>query len=215
MRITLSFHKPHIRIKKLKMPPPAIPLSPAESITNEIIQLFEQYGAEDYDGEPVSQTSHMIQCAMLAMDNWSDMTLILGALLHDIGHLLKHKSPTQLMDGYGVLNHESIGAAYLRSKGFPERICAVVEQHVAAKRYLVATDAAYQSKLSPASVQTLQWQGGPMSPEEAWAFEKHPFFTDIIKVRRWDEEAKGSQAVLLPLSYYRKLLHDYLTTLYT
>jgi predicted HD phosphohydrolase len=64
-------------------------------------------------------------------------------------------------------------------------------------------------------VQTLQWQGGPMSPEEAWAFEKHPFFTDIIKVRRWDEEAKSSQAVLLPLSYYRKLLHDYLTTLHT
>jgi phosphonate degradation associated HDIG domain protein len=215
MRIFLSLHKPHIRIKKPNMSQPAIALSPAESTTNEIIQLFEQHGAEDYDGEPVSQTSHMIQCAMLAMENWSDMTLILGALLHDVGHLLKHKGPTQLMDGYGVVNHENIGAAYLRSKGFPERLCAVVEQHVAAKRYLVATDAVYQSKLSPASLQTLQWQGGPMSQEEAWTFEKHPFFTDIVKVRRWDEEAKNSQAVLLPLSYYRKLLHDYLTTLHT
>jgi hypothetical protein len=60
MRIFLSLHKPHIRIKKPNMSQPAIALSPAESATNEIIQLFEQHGAEDYDGEPVSHTSHMI-----------------------------------------------------------------------------------------------------------------------------------------------------------
>jgi predicted HD phosphohydrolase len=36
-----------------------------ETVTDEIIQLFEKY-AEDYDGEPVSQTLHMMQCAMQA-----------------------------------------------------------------------------------------------------------------------------------------------------
>jgi putative nucleotidyltransferase with HDIG domain len=108
-----------------------------ETVTDEIIQLFEKYGAEDYDGEPVSQTSHMIQCAMQAMGDGEDMELILGAFLHDVGHLLKHEIQTEAMGNYGVVNHEGIGAGYLREKGFSERICAMVEKHVDAKRYLV------------------------------------------------------------------------------
>lgn len=211
MRISLSFSKPHIKLKKLTMEAP-VQLSNAEKTTNAIMRLFEQYGHEDYDGEPVSQSSHMIQCAMLAMETVSDRTLVIGALLHDIGHLLKHEQPTEAMDNFGVVNHEGIGAAYLRRNGFPERVCAVVAQHVAAKRYLVATDKTYVAKLSPASRQTLQWQGGAMTIDEAAAFERHPFFQDIIKVRRWDEEAKNNGAMLLPLSYFRNLILDYLTT---
>lgn len=68
-----------------------------DAIANEIIVLFEQYGDEDYDGEPVSQASHMIQCAMLAMQEDADEELILGAFLHDIGHLLKHRQITEAM----------------------------------------------------------------------------------------------------------------------
>lgn len=30
------------------------------TITDEIMQLYELYGNSDYDGEPVSQASHMI-----------------------------------------------------------------------------------------------------------------------------------------------------------
>ena len=41
----------------------------SENATNEIMNLFEKYGKEDYDGEPVSQTSHMSQCAMQAMSD--------------------------------------------------------------------------------------------------------------------------------------------------
>jgi phosphonate degradation associated HDIG domain protein len=176
----------------------------------EIMHLFEQYGAEDYDGEPVSQASHMIQCAMLAMSEGADMELVLGAFLHDIGHLLKHTHSTAAMSGYGVVNHEGLGAAYLKEKGFSERVCAMVDMHVHAKRYLVATDAGYKSKLSPASLQTLQWQGGPMNQTEAAAFRLHPFFNDIIKVRQWDEGAKNTQAVLLPLQQFKTLILEYL-----
>lgn len=178
---------------------------------NEIMRLFELHGNEDYDGEPVSQASHMTQCAMLAMEQGWDMELILGAFLHDIGHLLRHEQATEAMGTYGVANHEGIGAAYLRARGFSERICAAVEQHVAAKRYLVATDAAYQVKLSPASVQTLQWQGGPMTAEEIRQFEQHPYFHDIIRVRLWDEDAKDRNTTLLPLSFFRNMIQEYLT----
>ncbi|WP_121357618.1 HD domain-containing protein [Flavisolibacter nicotianae] len=186
------------------------PAIKALQTANEIMRLFERYGDEDYDGEPVSQASHMIQCAMLAMDHACDTELILGAFLHDVGHFLKHEQATEAMGTYGVVNHEGVGAAYLRERGFPERICAAVEQHVAAKRYLVATDADYQKKLSPASVQTLQWQGGPMSADEVREFQQHPYFHDIIKVRFWDEGAKDTKATLLPLSFFRTMIQEYL-----
>ena len=178
--------------------------------TDEIMQLFEKYGNEDYDGEPVSQTSHMVQCAMQAMSEGADMELILGAFLHDVGHLLRHEITTEAMGTYGVVNHEGIGAGYLSSKGFSERICAMVEKHVDAKRYLVATDATYKDKLSEASLQTLEWQGGPMNENEVILFSQHKFFDDIIKVRLWDEQAKNYDAVVLPLSHFRNLIHEYL-----
>lgn len=187
------------------------PFAKTLQTTNEIMRLFELYGSEDYDGEPVSQAAHMIQCAMLAMEHGCDTELILGAFLHDIGHLLRHEQTTEAMGAFGVVNHEGVGAAYLRERGFSKRICAAVEQHVAAKRYLVATDAAYQKKLSLASVQTLQWQGGPMTAEEVQQFEQHPYFHDIILVRLWDEGAKDTSATLLPLSFFRNMIQEYLT----
>ncbi len=182
----------------------------SENATNEIMHLFEKYGHEDYDGEPVSQTSHMVQCAMQAMSESADMELILGAFLHDVGHLLRHGQPTEEMGSYGVVNHEGIGAAYLHSKGFSGRVCAMVENHVDAKRYLVATDATYKAKLSEASLQTLVWQGGPMTEGEVALFVRHKFFDDIIKVRLWDEQAKNQDAVLLPLSHFCHLIYEYL-----
>ncbi|HWB26531.1 MAG TPA: HDIG domain-containing protein [Chitinophagaceae bacterium] len=182
-----------------------------DEITAEIQTLFEEHGNEDYDGEPVSQTSHMIQCAMQAMAEGGDMELIIGAFLHDIGHLLRYKMETEAMGGYGVMNHDGIGGEYLRLNGFAERVCAMVEEHVAAKRYLVSTRPEYKDKLSPASFETLmKYQGGIMTKEEIAAFQNHPFFDDIIKVRLWDEEAKDSKAVLLPLKHFINLIHEYL-----
>ncbi len=117
----------------------------AAATTQKLMDLFLQHGDEDYDGEPVSQAAHMQQAAMLAIKEGADEELVIGAFLHDIGHLLKHTQHTTAMGNYGVVNHEGLGAAYLQAHGFSKRICAVVEQHVAAKRYLVATDATYQN----------------------------------------------------------------------
>lgn len=183
----------------------------ARQTTNHIMDLFAQYGNNDYDGEPVTQTSHMMQCAMLAMQANADQELVLSAFLHDIGHLLGHKMKEKEMDGFGAINHEGIGAQYLKENGFGERICAVVKGHVAAKRYLVAADETYAAKLSPASRETLRWQGGPMSEQERKAFHEHPFFAEIIQVRLWDEGAKDYDAVLLPMSMFKNFIEDYLS----
>ena len=182
----------------------------AKEAAKEIMNLFAEYGNTDYDGEPVTQTSHMVQCAMLAMQANADQELVLGAFLHDIGHLLGHKSKAGDMGGFGSVNHEGIGAKYLKNKGFSERVCAVVNGHVAAKRYLVTTDETYSSKLSPASWETLRWQGGPMTKDEAEAFRQYPFFNEIIQVRLWDEGAKDYNAVLLPMSLFKNYMEDYL-----
>ena len=178
-------------------------------VIDEIMHLYLQYGDEDYDGEPISQSSHMIQCAMLAMAE-GDPDLTIGSFLHDIGHLLKHNHNTETMGSFGIVNHEGIGAEYLKERGFSERVCAIVANHVAAKRYLMATDKTYASRLSPASRETLQWQGGPMTHEEATAFEQHPYFSDIIKVRFWDEQAKDSNIPILPLNFFQKFIFNYL-----
>ena len=103
-------------------------MNKSEKVTEDIFSLFEKYGDNDYDGEPVSQTSHMIQCGMRAMDMGEDEELILGAFLHDIGHLLRHEQETEAMGNFGVVNHEGVGAEYLRAKGFSERVCAMVEK---------------------------------------------------------------------------------------
>ncbi|GAC1389090.1 MAG: HD domain-containing protein [Ginsengibacter sp.] len=178
-------------------------------ISDEIISLYEIYGEESYDGEPVTQMSHMIQAAMLAMED-GDIEITLGCFLHDIGHLLKNVPNIQMMGEFGVKDHESIGAAYLKKRGFSDRILAVVSMHVSAKRYLVATDPQYAEKLSEASKETLKWQGGPMTSEEINSFRQHVFFDDIIKVRLWDEKAKSYNIPLLPLSYFKNILKYHL-----
>jgi phosphonate degradation associated HDIG domain protein len=182
----------------------------ASQVSKDLLYLFEKYGDEDYDGEPVSQTSHMVQCAMQAEQEGADEELVLGAFLHDIGHLLRHQQKTEAMGKYGVVNHEGIGADYLKERGFSDRICAVVGGHVAAKRYLITARPGYKEKLSLASLKTLEYQGGPMGEEEKNAFEKQPYFEDIIRVRLWDEGAKLTDIKMTPMQEYIREIEAYL-----
>jgi len=51
--------------------------------------LFNNYGANDYIGEPVNQREHALQCAHFARESRpKDSEFVVAALLHDIGHLL-------------------------------------------------------------------------------------------------------------------------------
>ncbi len=159
----------------------------AEETASLIIGLYAQYGNEDYIGEPVSQIEHMCQAAQLAEAEGYDEPVILAAFFHDIGHLCEHIMPVKQMDGYGVVDHEKLGADFLREKGFAETIASLVENHVQAKRYLTYHFPEYYDQLSAASKQTLAFQGGPMTLEEAMAFEADPLFELHIKLRRWDE----------------------------
>lgn len=170
-----------------------------------IISLYRQYGDEDYIGEPVSQVEHMCQCAELAEKDGHPEEIVLAGFFHDIGHLCEHIMPVQQMDGFGVVDHEKLGADFLLSKGFSEDIASLVKNHVQAKRYLTYRYPSYYEQLSEASKKTLEFQGGVMTKEEALAFESDKLFDLHIKLRRWDERAKLEKQPMPPLQKYKEM----------
>lgn len=181
---------------------------------NEIMFLYEQYGREDYIGEPVSQIEHMCQCAQLAEADGADDDVILAAFFHDIGHLCEFAFPEKKlahMDGVGVVDHERLGADYLLSMGFSEKIAKLVQSHVAAKRYLTYHYPEYYHQLSAASKQTLTFQGGVMTQDEALAFEEDELFDLYVSIRRWDDLAKKTQQPLADLFHYKQLMIEHLS----
>lgn len=179
-----------------------------------IISLYNRYGDEDYIGEPVSQLEHMCQCALVAEKEGYDEETILAAFFHDIGHLCEHIMAVEQMDGYGVVDHEKLGAEFLRGHGFSEKIASLVQNHVEAKRYLTWKYPSYYEQLSVASKKTLEFQGGRMSNEEALQFESDPLFELHIKLRRWDEQAKLEHQELPSLDKYRYMIINHLNKTY-
>jgi 2-amino-1-hydroxyethylphosphonate dioxygenase (glycine-forming) len=153
-----------------------------EQTAGEIFALYALHGGEDYIGEPVSQLEHMYQMAQLAEEAGYDDEVILAAFFHDIGHLVATTG--------SYTSHETIGAEYLRRKGFSEKLISLVESHVVAKRYLTYKYPEYLRQLSGASQKTLFIQGGMMTEEEAIAFESDPLFDLKVQFRKWDDEAK-------------------------
>jgi phosphonate degradation associated HDIG domain protein len=182
----------------------------AKNITDEILDLYQNYGGGAYDGEKITQLEHMVQAAQLAEKQGFDEEVILAAFLHDIGHICVAADGRNEMDGYGIVDHEGVAAEYLKKKGFSRKIVRLVESHVEAKRYLTVKDPAYYGQLSEASKKTLEYQGGPMTEEEAAAFEQYPLFNLIIQLRKWDEEAKIEDIPLPDLSHYGKMMLHHL-----
>ncbi len=176
-----------------------------DTVVNEIFLLYEKHGASDYIGENVSQIEHMCQAAQLADKMGYDEEVILAAFFHDIGHLVKHVTSANNMGGYGIKEHEKLGADYLRKRGFPEKVAKLVESHVQAKRYLTIAESGYYEHLSEASKKTLEYQGGPMSESEARQFEADEFFELKVQMRKWDELAKQENVPLPDLEKYKQI----------
>jgi 2-amino-1-hydroxyethylphosphonate dioxygenase (glycine-forming) len=173
---------------------------------NEIMQLYQQYGSEEYAGEDVSQLEHMAQAAQIATQQGFDEEFVLAAFLHDIGHICVSAQAAGSMGNYGIAEHEKAGAGFLQRRGFSGRIIALVGSHVAAKRYLTFRYPEYYEQLSEASKQTLQYQGGQMSDDEAMLFEHDPLFEEFIEMRRIDELAKETNKPLPPMEHFREMM---------
>ena len=160
----------------------------ATNIVDFIGSIFEKRGDEEYLGEPVTMGQHMLQGATMAEKSREPDEIIIGTLLHDIGHFT-NEFGTFSMEDTEDRYHEDAGAAVLE-QFFPKVITDCCRHHVAAKRYLCATDPEYFQKLSTASIHSLNLQGGPMSEAELKDFEKNPNLKKILKVRLYDDAGK-------------------------
>jgi len=163
-----------------------------------LIDAFDRLGAEPY-GEEVSQLSHMLQTAALAVADGAPDPLVVAALLHDVGHFAPQPLASE------PAPHEALAVEWLRPLFGPE-VWRPVGLHVAAKRYLCATSPGYLEGLSAASQQSLVEQGGVFTPAQAERFIVAPYAQDAVRLRFYDDAAKIPDAQPPPLASYRELL---------
>jgi phosphonate degradation associated HDIG domain protein len=174
------------------------------ALIDEIFRVYREQGAGEYLGEPVSMTEHMLQSAHAAQLEGAPPRLVAAALLHDYGHFI-HDLPADSAQ-YGVdTRHEEVAHAFL-SEHFGPEIAEPIRMHVAAKRYLCSTEPSYLGELSPASVLSLELQGGPYSAEEVAAFDESPYAEDAVRLRRWDDVGKIAGLETPDLEHYRSVL---------
>lgn len=157
--------------------------------------------ADDEGG--LSILEHSLQCAdLLRASHADDVELQVAGLVHDLGWL--EPSPAGWMlrldaahdaDG-GALVHDLLGA----------RVAGLVSGHVAAKRYLLATDPGYAELLSTRSEVTLEFQGGVMRGDEITSFEQRPERADLLVLRRADDSAKARGKVVPGLDTWRAVV---------
>lgn len=172
--------------------------------------IFLRRGSDSYLGESVTMSEHMLQAAALAEREDADDALVVAALLHDVGHYADEFSAYATTDTFDK-RHDIVGAELL-APYFDQRVVAAVRLHVAAKRYLYATQPEYMTLLSAASVHTLSLQGGPMSPREVAEFKGHEGFADAVRVRVWDDHAKVPGVSTASFDDYIPLLRRILST---
>jgi len=75
--------------------------------------VFSRRGDDEYLGEPVTMSAHMLQCAQYAEQNNDGDAVIVAALLHDVGHFIGEFGSFS-MDDVEDRFHEESGARLLQ-----------------------------------------------------------------------------------------------------
>ena len=171
---------------------------------DEVFELLAAGGGEAYFGEPVSVLEHSLQSAWFVKRKGGEPALVAAGLLHDVGHLLHSEGEDVATHGVDT-RHEELGAEAL-AEHLPAAVLDPIHLHVAAKRYLCKADERYFRQLSPASVESLALQGGPMSEAEAEAFMALPHAREAVILRRADDAAKVKGLEVPALDSYRELV---------
>jgi len=167
---------------------------------DEIMDLLASGAARSLSPDAgVSQLDHALQTASLLEHEFpGDHELAAAGLVHDIGHLLPG----------GTDEAHATDAAQEVRRVLGSRVAGMVGLHVAAKRYLVATDGGYGGVLTADSVVSLGRQGGAMNEEEAAAFVSQPFAADAVTLRRADDSGKVEGLVVRDLGHWLPLLRE-------
>ena len=161
---------------------------------DEIIEHLELLGTMlSAESDEFTELDHGLQTAALLEQQHGDAPeLLVAGLVHDLAHP---------WDGPGQPRHACMGADAVR-RVLGGRVASLIEGHVPAKRYLVATVPEYAGVLSPDSVMTLERQGGPMDEREVAAFEADPHYRAMVSLRIADDHAKVAGAVVPSLEHW-------------
>ena len=179
---------------------------------DDIADLLQRQGARQYGNEAVSQLDHALQCAHLAEAAGETAETIVAALLHDLGHLLRADAESSEPAQHSRDDlHQFIALPFLRPL-FSDAVLEPIRLHVDAKRHLCRTDASYLAQLSPASIRSLELQGGVFSAQQAIEFMNHPHAATALRLRRYDDRAKTPGAPTPPLTHYVALMHQVAST---
>ena len=168
--------------------------------------IFEDVAAVAYLGEDVTIAEHMLQSATLAERGRKKDAVIVGALLHDIGHVAGDFGMFSMTDTED--RHHELAGARLVERFFPAVVTDCIRHHVAAKRYLSATRCGYLDRLSDASRHSLSLQGGPMGAHEAERFARHPHLGEIVAVRLLDDAGKRPGMKTPGFSHYVPIIES-------
>ncbi len=154
-------------------------------------------GSHRDDEECLDLLAHALQCAeLLALRAPDDVELQIAGLVHDVG---------TVVDPHAMDTHAGRGGA-LVAPLLGARVGRLVGRHADAKRYLVATDPAYRSRLSSRSLETLVAQGGVMDHREIAAFALIDDLDAVLALRHADDDAKVPGKAVANLDTWRPCL---------
>jgi len=169
-----------------------------------VFELLATGGGAAYFGEPVTVLEHSLEAAWFVQSRDASPALIAAALLHDLGHLV-HTEGEDAADRGLDTRHEELAAAALAGH-LPDAVLDPIRMHVAAKRYLCFAEPDYLERLSPASLESLALQGGPMRASEDKEYLALPHAREALSLRRADDSAKIAGLSVPALESYRSLV---------
>lgn len=163
----------------------------AQQVFDELTAIYDGRATGRYGLSHINQLAHAVQSGYHARAQGLAASVVVAALLHDIGHMVHtlgdHPAALGVDD-----RHEAIGADWL-TRYFGPEVTEPIRLHVAAKRYLCTVEQHYFDKLSRDSVESLLLQGGRMTEDEVSAFKQETYWQDAVALRRIDEVAKDPQ----------------------
>ena len=208
-----------VKTEKLNKVPDVAGTNNPNSSTNFIdflSDLFYRGRSVAYGKGEVSMCGHMLQTAELAAEAGAAPSLLVACLLHDVGHFgtdypmyFDYESHSQMQTASRDLHHEEVGAIMLTPFFGPD-VIEPIRLHVAAKRYLCATDPDYAVQLSPTTYHTLGLQGGVLDDKKVEAFLALPYSSDAVQLRRWDDAAMTAARSVPGIEHYMDLLEKLL-----